>query len=271
MKKLLIILNLSILALLPTHSFAALKLSDNIEVYRGEGNLRVAVVRLLPLEDNQALVRISGIDHELNGLVIQHSVDTRDSNRRFMTKMHGRDFSTLVETTSWSYKSITLYLYGERKGLSLAFDQEGSKAINADELSNAHIRQASEGLLAKVQNFDRDMEIQVANERVSNIESKIAEACNTDIDLKIDWSSVSDDMIKELSVVGYCSSAMNRVNEICSDDSGKAWVKKSISSVSCEFSDKLKLDLVGKKLRFKTTPDAANQSDFVKYNLMNLR
>jgi len=76
--------------------------------------------------------------------------------------------------------------------------------INADELSNAHIRQASEGLLAKVQNFDRDMEIQVANERVSNIESKI-------------------------------------------------------------------LDLVGKKLRFKTTPDAANQSDFVKYNLMNLR
>lgn len=256
--------------LLSAQAFAQSDVSDNLEVYRGEGNLTATLVRILPLESNQALLKISGIDHELSGLVLKYDVTMNDGNRRLTTDLYGRRYSAFVESKNWGGKSQSLYLSGQRDGFALRFDAEASKATKSSDLLKEHKKQDADGKLAAVKFFNRDKEVKEINTAIEKIENELEQTCGKAIKVNVDWESISDDIIKEYSVSGYCANASDAIESACGDEKKKAWVTESIDSISCKFSDAIKLKLQDKELIFNTATDAPNQGDFVRQNLLNL-
>lgn len=256
--------------LFSVQAIAELNLSKNVEIYRGEGNLRVTLVRILPLDSNKALLEISGIDHELNGLVFNYDLTINDGNRRLTTDIYGRRYSSFVESKGWGGKSQSVYIPGQRDGLTLSFDSDASKAAKASSLLKKHKKQSAEGQLSAVQLFDREKEMKETNIVLENAEKELEQVCGKSIKVSVDWSSISDEVIKDYSVASYCGNASDAVISACGDATKKIWVGESIDLVSCEFSKSLKLKLTNKELIFKTAVDAANQGDFVRQNLLNL-
>lgn len=256
--------------LLCVPAVAEINLSENVEVYRGDGNLVVTLVRVLPLEKNQALLEISGIDHELSGLVFNYDLIVSNGIRRLTTNLYGRRYTSFAESKIWGGKRTTLYLPGQRDGFPLSFDSKASKAVKPSSLSKRHKNQTAAGTLSAVQTFDRDREIKEINTALESTQNELQEACGKAISVSVDWDSISDDTIKGYSVASYCGAVSDAVVNACTDETKKAWVGESIDLISCQFSKSIKLKLVNKELMFKTAVDASNQDDFVKQNLLNL-
>jgi len=253
-------------------AFAEINLSDNVEVYKGDGNLTVTLVRVLPLDSNQALLSVSGIDHELSGLVFNYDLTFDGDNRKLTTDIYGRRYNSFVETSSWGRKRQTLYIPGKRDGANLYFDSEASESAKPSELLKRHKEQKAAGKLSAVQLFNRSKEEKETTTALIKTQESLEKACGKSINVSVDWSTISDELIIENSVSGYCSEATSAVESLCKDKNvtKKAWIKKSIDTISCEFGESMRLKLDSKKLIFKSVIDESNQRDFVKQNLRNL-
>ena len=249
-----------------------LKVSENIEVYSGDKNLKVSVVRILPLESNKALLMVSGIDHELNKIVFEYDIATDGGHRRFKTQLAGRDYYALVESSRWGSKYQTFHLPNSKANeeIYLSFDEELSSKADAQELLKKHLKQESEGLLAKLQEFNRENENSNVSKKLEKQQTIINETCPNPITLSIDLDSISDDVIKKYSVALYCGNAFDQVVRLCKSDESKTWVTSNINSIECRFGQKLRLRLDDKKLHYQTYPEGPNQRDFVKQNLINI-
>ena len=251
-------------------SFAEIDLSKNVEVYKGEGNLTVTMARILPLDSNQALLSVTGIDHEVSGLVFKYDLTVENGNRRLTTDIAGRRYNSFVETSRWGGKVQTLYIPGKREGIHLYFDSEASEKVKPSSLLKKHKQQGKSGELSAIQLFNRAKEEKSTNAKLTQKQEKVEEACGKAINVTVDWATISDDVIKEYGIAGYCEAATNSVISLCKDEPKKAWINQSIDVISCTFGDSIKLKLENKNLLFRTATEESNQNSFVKQNLRNL-
>lgn len=266
MKKLLVL----IFVLLPGISYADIEVSENVEVYIGDGNLTVTLVRTLPLDANKALMRISGIDHELNDIVFLYDVAKNDNGRRLTTKLSGRQYTPFIESQRWGRASQELYLSGNRNPIPLGFDRDASGSADTSSLVTAYQEQASSGKLKSLQQFNRKAEIAETEEEISKQTAGLQKKCGKELPIKVEWSDISDDTMLKFSVSGYCGSVFEGLDQTCSTDEGKAWVTNNVDAIACSFGPKMRLELDQKTLMFMSETNTPNQRDFVRYNLMNL-
>ena len=260
----------SIFLFFSIHAFADIDVSKNVEVYQGEGNLKVTVVRVLPLESNKALLEVSGIDHELADLVFMYDLKLHDGNRRLTTQIYGRSYNSFVESSGWSSKNQVLYMPGVRDGFDLVFDSEASDNAKSSSIVKRHKKQVASGKLAAISEFSRSREQASINASILKKEQRLESSCGKAVKLNVNWESISDDTIKAHSVSAYCGEAVDIISSFCGKDDKKAWVVDSIDAISCEFGDSLRLKLESKNLIFKTVVDEPNQADFIRQNLRNI-
>jgi len=216
------------------------------KVFTGKEGFRVDVAEL---EDGDALVVVSGVKSELAGKVFRCKVESDGPYLRHTTGWHGRDLNLLVrrEPNGGGDATWTSYVPdATNDGFEVKYSDELSPKLEGDKLKSKHIDQIKSGELAKIQDFDRKAEMAQIDASLAEEAKLAAKECGgAEVPLSVAWDTVSDELILDRKVAGYCASLYSGISNVCRFDSGKKFVASTLKSAQCRFDGDHELTLKG--------------------------
>ena len=247
--------------MLSSSAHAAMELSKYPRVYKGGEGLVVKVVSVKG-EKKQALVQLSGVDTELDGVVLLTEEVSAGKGTALKTVLHGEDV--------WV---MDVYLpETPTKPTNVHYDEKESKKVKGDAMLKTYEKQKKDGSLAKLQAFNRADREKAQNKSYAEEIKSTADACGFKVPAAIDWKSVSDQLFKDnISIHGYCSPPLSALRRLCDKSPAlKAAVKSKVKSVGCRFASAMKLTLgANGVVSWITAKDSSNQDDYAQANLEN--
>ncbi len=254
-----------VMALLPLLAAAPVRADSPVEpgkVFVGGEGVSVAVVPLKPRADKKVLVRVTGSGTVFDDKVMLHKLEDADSRRiSYETTYHGRDWVTL----SVRDNAYSLAVPGRRDSGTLKFDEAKSKALNADDVYKTHQKQQADGTLQTLSAFNRKEETARQEKQIGETSDSFSKRCGYKLPVKINWSSISDDDIKELSLASYCGDPLDAMGRLCEDSAeAKKTIGATIKSFTCTMGPAMQLDLQGSTLNWTTSRSGRNMSEFAR-------
>jgi hypothetical protein len=233
------------------------------KVFVGPEGEEVAVVPLAPRSNKKYLLRVQGTGSEIDGKVLPFELNDSSSmsseQHSYKTQWRGRGYTVLYMRNS----KYELYVPGRSKEIRVTFDEKRSKALDAEDVYDLHQKQKKDGTVAKLMAFDRKGEIaKQEKDYVTHVQDANT-ACGTSLSAAIDWTSINDEQLKELSISSYCEAPLASLKQLCTvSNVAKQTVKEKLKQVSCRFGDALEPKVEGDKLIWTTSRDASNQQEF---------
>jgi hypothetical protein len=237
-----------------------------IELSSGDG---VNVVIAPTTDKKQALVKVTGINHEIDGITFLTDYKPHGSNNAYKYIYDGSERSLVSVSEGYRCCTYTLYIPETRDGTYLGKKEESNPALVA-ELKAQYEQQLNEGVQAKLANFNREKHLAYQQEKITTANSDIDKQCGLKIETTVDWKTIDDKTLQAYAVGSYCSQVANEIISMCKKDENFKSDIAHINTIECQFTDKLKLRQNSKTLTFKTAPKAPNQSQFIQSYLLNL-
>ena len=242
------------------------------KVYSGTEGEEVAVVPLSPRAAKKYILRVRGTGSELDGKVFPYELNDWSTSSteqyNFKTQWHGRDYTVLYVRD----KRYELYVPGRQQAIRVNFDEKRTQALKPEEVYATYQKLQADGTLAKLMAFDRKGEQARHDKAYAATLLEMNNACGTGVSATIDWTSVNDELLKELSISSYCEAPLTSLKELCSvSNVAKQTVREKVKQVSCRFGPTQEPKLEADRLIWSTTKDASNQdayaTKFFKKNL----
>lgn len=248
----------------------ALELAKYPQVLVGAQGIEVV---LAPATDGkQALVRVSGINDPIDQVVFLTTKEIQGSAREaYTTQLDGRSYGLLHKQT-YGYgggDSYTVYLPGKRDGIALAFHEEKSKALKLPDLQASYDRQQKQGIQEKLARFDRNKRLAGAQADLSQMDKDATTACGVPVKTTVDWTSIDDEKLQQLSISGYCGAVASEMESLCRSIPAFKPTASKLNQIQCQFATQLKITADNGKVIFSTEKDAPNQGEFVRQFLRN--
>jgi hypothetical protein len=237
-----------------------------IELSSGDG---VTVVIAPTTDKKQALIKVIGINHEIDGVAFLTDFKPHGSNNAYKYTYDGTERSLVTVEEGYRCCSYTLYVPETREGIYLSAKEQPNPAIVAD-LKAQYESQLSKGTQAKLATFDREKHLAYQQDKMAVADSGMLEQCGVKVDTTIDWKTINDKTLQTYAVGAYCAQVANEIASMCESDDGFKSKVANINTIECEFADELKLRESKGALTFKTAPKAPNQPQFIKAYLLNL-
>jgi hypothetical protein len=253
-------------AFLSFHSFALDLAKYPIELSSGDG---INVVIAPTTDKKQALVKVTGINHEIDDVAFLTDYKPHGSNNAYKYTFDGTERSLVSVEEGYRCCSYTLYVPEMREGIYLSAKEESNPAIVAD-LKAQYETQISQGIQAKLATFDREKHLAYQQGKIADANSDLFKQCGVKAETTIDWATVDDKTLQTYAVGAYCAQVANEMVSMCESDEGFKKKIANVHGIECEFSDELKLRQSNETLTFKTAPKAPNQPQFIKAYLLNL-
>lgn len=233
------------------------------KVYSGSEGEEAAVVPLSPRSEGKFLIRVKGTGSEFDGKVFPYEIIDESSGSttrvRYSTEWRGRGYSALHQRNS----SYELYVPGRQQSIKLAYDEKRTAALKPEEVYAQHQKQTADGTLQKLMAFDRKGEQAYHDKAYAEVLKDLNTTCGTQVSAAIDWSSVNDEQLKELSISGYCESPLEALKDLCAvSNIAKQTVKEKVKGLSCRFGPALEPKLEAGRVIWTTNKDASNQEQF---------
>lgn len=255
------------LALAGPASAAPIKLGKYAQVYKGPKGAQVAVV---DAGEKQALVKVSGIETDADGLVLLCEVKPAGrGGKSYVTTYHGRAWTILATRPGrWGGGEDVFLSPPGVRSMNVGYDEKASKALKPGTLLALHKRQGAK--LKAFATFNRKNEEAYQEKKLAEVVKRINQACGTSITVKLDWSKVTDELLKSYSIYGYCENNLDGLRRMCGKDLGKQAVSARVKSVVCRFgTDKHKVRVKGSTVEFDMNKDKGNQTDYATAVLEN--
>ena len=245
---------------LSTH---AVELGDNPLALVGENGLQAVVAPTA--DETQALVKLTGLDHPLNGVVMLADIEQRDnSGRAYQAEVDGRKRSLIVYAKSyWAPTDYTAYIPGKEEPQAVSADDERSADISLQALAAEYEQQLSEGVQARLARFDRDKALQRQQAALRAMDQSASRVCGTPVSTNVNWEALSNEQLNSLNITGYCGQVAAEMEYLCLSDNGFKQRVKGISEVACGFADTLDITRNDETLVFQTHKDAKNQRETI--------
>ncbi|GAB0110201.1 hypothetical protein [Pseudoalteromonas distincta] len=262
MKKLLLIA----CALLCQKSFALEFAKYPIELSSGEG---VNVVIAPTTNKKQALVKVTGINHDIDGIVFLTDLKPHGSNNAYKYTYDGTQRSLVSVDEGYRCCSYTLYIPDTRDGIYLSKKEESNPAI-VEDLKAQYDQQLNNGTQAKLAKFNREKHLEYQQKNIAAANSEIDKQCGLKINTNVNWEGIDDENLKKYAVGSFCAQVANEMAYMCEKDQSFKSDIAQFNTIECKFTNELKLRKNGNTLIFKTAPKAANQRQFIESYLLNL-
>jgi hypothetical protein len=235
------------------------------KVFAGPEGLTVTILPMRPPADGKVLVQFAGTGTVLDGKVIPHTVDASDARRtNYGTTYHGRDWITIAVRDG----VYSLALPGRRDNPEVFFDDSRTAALKPDPLYAAYAKQQADGTLKALAAFDRKAETARHDKALQEIVDGFAKACGAKPAVKIDWASMTDADLRELSIASYCGEPLDRMRQMCEDSrEARQAIADSVKTFACTMGKSMQLDLAGSTLTWTTSRSATNMGDFTRASL----
>lgn len=248
----------------------ALELGDSPMALTGDNDLQVTIA---PTADgSQALVKMTGFDHPLAGLVLLASVEERsDDERAYRAEVDGKMRSLVVYADSpWATSDYTAYIPGQQESHAMKLEEEQGSDMDLQALVAEYEQQKERGEQEKLARFDRDKAVHRQQRALEGIDRSASEVCGSEVTTRVDWDALDNEQLNRLSISGYCGQVTSEIGYMCRRDEGFRQKAKAISEVNCGFADTMDLRRDAGKLVFETREDARNQRDSIKDFLQTL-
>jgi len=266
------LLGISVLALMLSQSvFADVELSKYAKVFQGRDGLVVTVAPLMPKDSNQAIIEVKGIESELDGLKLLYKVvDEGNKREAYQMTYDGRISNRMRTNVGYWGNGTEVYLPDVQGTFEVMFDEKATKELNLVKFKEEYLNQEKNKVQEKLAVFKRDKHLKSNEEAIGKLAKEASEACGTTIQANIEWKSISEDNLKELSISSFCGSPLESMADLCKKSpENKKVLSQKISKLSCSMGDKVHLGITDKTLNWVTNKDTPNQGDFTKYVLMN--
>ncbi|MCP3104699.1 hypothetical protein LZ198_38125 [Myxococcus sp. K15C18031901] len=233
------------------------------KVYSGAEGEEVAVIPLTPRESKKYILRVKGTGSPIDGKVLPFDLKDYSTSsslqHNYVTQWGGRGYTVLYVRNS----NYELYVPGRGKEIRVSFDEKRTQALKPEEVYKEHQKQDADGTLKKLMAFDRAGESARHDKDFAETLREMNTACGASVAASIDWKSVSDDQLKELSISGYCEPPLESLKQLCdASNVAKKTVQARVKQITCRLGDSLDPKLDADRLIWTTTRDASNQQDF---------
>jgi len=262
MKKILLIA----CALLCQKSFALELAKYPIELNSGEG---VNVVIAPTTNKKQALVKVTGVNHDIDGIVFLTDLKPHGSNKAYKYTYDGSQRSLVSVEEGYRCCSYKLYIPDTRDGTYLSKKEKTTPGI-VDDLKALYEQQLSQGTQAELAKFNREKNLAHQQKNISAANNEIDKQCGLKIKTNVNWESIDDENLNKYAVGSYCAQVANEMANMCKKDQSFKNDIEQFNAIECKFTNELKLRKNGNTLIFKTAPKAANQRQFIESYLLNL-
>lgn len=262
MKKLLLLACIFI-----SHKSFSLELAKYpIELSSGQGTN----VIIAPTTDKkQALVKVTGINHDIDGIVFLTDLKPHGSNSAYKYTFDGTERSLVSVDDGYRCCSYTLYIPDTRDGTYLSKKEESNPAI-VEDLKAQYEQQLAKGIQVELANFNREKHLKYQQKNISAANDQVNKQCGLKIKTNLNWESISDANLKEYAVGSYCAQVAKEMAYMCENSQNFKNDIAQFNNIECKFTDELKLRKNGNTIIFKTAPKAPNQGEFIKSYLLNL-
>jgi hypothetical protein len=95
------------------------------------------------------------------------------------------------------------------------------------------------------------------------------QVCGTAMKVTFDWAAVPESDLSKYSPQGYCNAALEGIQQVCGDPSGKDAVREKIKRVTCGFGASREIALKNGVLSYKINFRSSNDTAFVYEYLEN--
>lgn len=203
-------------------------------VLRGPEAARVAIAEF---GADEAYVRLEGVPSPRAGYTFKATVNRNGDRTTYETRWDGRPYFP-VHRNARRGGDPTWTLYGEglpRDGMSLAYDEEASAALDGTALHVEHHVQSEDGTLAAVQEFDRAAAEAYVREELGGDAARVGEACGMTPEVDVRFDTMDDTLWTEerISVAGYCANVLDALRNVCRDEPARELVQAGVQRVSC--------------------------------------
>ncbi len=236
----------------------------------GERGLEVTVATIA--DEGQALVKMTGVDHPVNGVVFLADVEERSNDgRAYRVEVDGKTRSLLVYAPSyWAVSDYSGYIPGIAEPQTLKVSEEDTRQLSLDQLTAEYKEQKSQGLQEKLAQFDRDKATLRQQAALKKIDGSASQVCGGAITTSVPWSSLSEEQLNHLSISGYCGQVAAEMEYLCRRNNDLRQKLAEIKAIDCSFNDKLSIQRNEDTLVFTTAKDEPNQRDLISNFLSNL-
>jgi hypothetical protein len=229
-----------------------------VEVFVAE-DWRVEVAHLEA--PNEALIRIHGSGGELDGVPLPYRYEATDSGRRWVTQHRGRDRSVLYGTRRPNGEApYRIHLPGSRTSRMAERIEDVPPGLG-EEIATAYASHLEAGKVAELQEFDRAFEESREQEAFGRSLDRTREACDKPgLSATIDWSTVSDEVLMDISIASYCDGPLHAMRSACGREGGAEWLSQRVDEVVCRIVDEGEpaVALEGKTLAYRAPLDGMN-------------
>jgi hypothetical protein len=238
------------------------------KVYAGEGGLEVTVIQLK--QPDRYLIQVMGSKGPCDGLVLPYTVDS--TGLVYRTAWRGGSYSFFVGETWRGSTTYKLYVPDDlRVGHPVTFNEARTKLVKLGELLARHEKQVKDGTITRFGSFNRAAEQASTEADLAQKVRAMNEDCQTQIPSTIDWSGISDELIKSISISGYCDSSFDGLRRVCRSRVARAEVAARVKKVTCRFGKERKVELDAQgNLVWMTYKGAANGEEAVQRYLQEL-
>src|SRR4029078_6506595 len=256
---------LALALLMPSAARAADAPFEPGRVYVGGDGVTIAIVPLKPKTDNKALGRVYGSGTVHDEKAILHHGEDGGGKVAYGTTYRGRDWITITVPTSPEARAIPIYLPG-RRDVTVKYDEARTAELKTDDVFRAYQKQQADGSLKALAAFNRPEETaQHEKQLASDAGESFAKRCGYKLPVKINWTTFSDDDIKELSIASYCGEPVDAMARLCEDSAeAKRTITAAIKSFGCAMGPAMQLDIAGTTLNWTTSRSARNMGDFAR-------
>lgn len=212
------------------------KVTD-VEVYEAE-DWRVEVAKL---EDGKtALLRLTGADSEIDGIPLLHEYESDDYGRRWVTQIRGRERSMLYGVRSARAGGEAPYRIHPPNARDARFAERLDEVPSelGDAIARRYAQLLDEGVIEKLQRYDRHYEIEREKEQLSESLLVTRTRCDLpELEIGVDWETVGDQTLLTQSISGRCDSALTALRQVCEREGAKEWLRSKIESVECSLDE----------------------------------
>ena len=262
MKKILLLTCL----LLSSKSYALELAKYPIELSSREG---VNVVIAPTTDKKQALIKITGINHEIDGITFLTDFKPHGSNNAYKYTYDGTERGLVSVGDSYGCCSYTLYIPDTLDGMYLSKKEQSDPVIVAD-LKAQYEQQLKQGTQAKLATFNRQKHLNYQQQKVAEANTDINKQCGLAIKTNVEWTAIDDKTLQQYAVGAFCAQVAEQMAYMCKNDQTFKTQFAQFNNIECEFGNTLKLRQNNKTLTFKTAPKAPNQGKFIEAYLLNL-
>jgi hypothetical protein len=219
----------------------------SLKAYIGSDGIKMV---MLKLEDGTYLVRVTGANNMIDAKVLPcHHKNPEAVLQAWSTSIDGMNFHVIQRRVGHGGK-ITYYLNLPRQQIQsgrlvLKYDSDLTEKIRAKDILAQYRASLADGSLAALQRFDRARKIKEENRWLNVRLQGLNERCGTDLELEMDWDSVSPHKRASKSIhfefrqaQKMCSVALSAVKRYCKYELVRKEIKKHVRTLKCTIGSK---------------------------------